>query len=270
MIWQSRQFAFRWDAHRMVVMTGLALLAPLAAASYERGLAILAPLALAIGIAVFWHSVFTRLRLLPMEWDGIPTALIFILLAPDIAPLWQQGLALSFGIVMGDLVFGNRGRGFVNPTVVSLAFLLFSFPGTAIEAPNPSVAICAVFSGALLLAVGLLSWRVLVGFAVGAAALGMLLPASEVLAILQSASLVLGLVFLIGDVVAAACTNVGRWVYGGISGALVVLLAYSGEGADALAPVIFAALLASIFAPLIDQTVIWTNVQRRAQRQRNV
>jgi Na+-transporting NADH:ubiquinone oxidoreductase subunit B len=229
----------------------------------------LMPLGLAMGLAIFWHFVFARLRGLPMGWDGIAAALIFVLLSPGMAPLWQHGLALSFGIVMGDLIFGERGRGFVNPVVVSLAFLLFSFPGTTIETPSPSMAIAAAFSGALLVAVGLLSWRVVVGFVGVIAALGMLWPVPEGWAALRSASLVLGLVFLIGDPVAAACTNVGRWIYGGLAGALIVLLDHSGDGADMLAPVVFAALLASIFAPLIDQIVIWANIQRRARRQSN-
>jgi len=47
----------------------------------------------------------------------------------------------------------------------------------------------------------------------------------------------------------------------------VVLLGHSGDGAGTLASVVFAALLASIFAPLIDQIVIWANIRRRARRQ---
>ncbi|HUS55587.1 MAG TPA: RnfABCDGE type electron transport complex subunit D [Thermohalobaculum sp.] len=256
-----------WDAHRVTAVTGVALLAPLALTIFERGAAMMMALGLAVGLAVMWQLVFARLRGRPMGWDGIATALIFVLLLPGAVPLWHQGLALSFGIVMGDQIFGGRGRGFVNPAVVGLAFLLFSFPGVTTGTPGPSVAIAAALGGALLLAVGLMSRRVIAGFGLGIATLMVLLPDPEGWAALQSASLVLGLVFLIGDPVAAACTNAGRWFYGGLAGALVVLLGHSGDGVGALASVVFAALLASIFAPLIDQIVIWANIRRRARRQ---
>jgi Na+-transporting NADH:ubiquinone oxidoreductase subunit B len=258
-----------WDAHRVTAATCVALMVPLAVAIFERGAGIVASLVFALGLAVLWPLVFARMRRRPMGWDGIVTALIFVLLLPGPVPLWQQGLALSFGLVMGDLIFGGRGRGFLNPAVVGLAFLLFSFPGTASETPGPSVAIAAGVGGALLLALGLLSWRVVVGFGFGIAGLMALLPAPEDWVALHSASLVLGLVFLIGDPVAAACTNVGRLLYGGLAGALVVVLGQTGGGMGTLTTLVFAALLASIFAPLIDQIVITANIRWRARRQGN-
>jgi Na+-transporting NADH:ubiquinone oxidoreductase subunit B len=264
---QTRHLHGRWDAHRVTLATCIALLLPLALATVERGTEIGAPLALALALTFLWPLAFSRMRRRPMGWDGIATGMLFVLLLPGEVPLWQQGLALSFGLVMGDLIFGERGRGFLNPAVVGLAFLLFSFPGTTSETPGPSVAIAAGVGGALLLALGLLSWRVVVGFGIGIAGLMALLPGLEEWHALQSASLVLGLVFLIGDPVAAACTNVGRWLYGGLAGALVVLLGQAASGTGTLTTVVFAALLASIFAPLIDQIAIAANGRRRAQRQ---
>jgi Na+-transporting NADH:ubiquinone oxidoreductase subunit B len=266
---QNEYLPALWDAHRVTATTCAALLAPLALAIHERGAGIMAPLVLALGLAVFWPLVFARMRGRAMGWDSIVTALVFVLLLPGPVALWQQGLALSFGLVLAGLIFGGHGRGFLNPAVAGLAFLLFSFPGAAIEVPGPSVAIAAGVGGALLLGLGLLSWRVVLGFGIAIAGLMAVFPASEGWVALQSASLVLGLVFLIGDPVAAACTNVGRWLYGGLAGALVVMLGHAGDGVGALTTVVFAAFLASIFAPLIDQLVITLNVQRRARRQRN-
>lgn len=253
-----------WDANQLVLMSVAAVLVPVSVAFSERGLGLLLPLVLAAGIAVFWHFVFSRMRRRPMAWDGLVTALVFVVMVPS-APLWQQGLALSFGLVMGDLIFGGRGRGFLSPASVSLAFLLYSFPQTATATFGIGVTIAAMTSGVLLLAVGMLSWRVAAGFFVGMLTLAMLWSMPEGWSMFPEATLILGVVFLVGDPVAAACTNVGRWAYGILTGALVVLLGHEGGGV--LASVVFAALMASIFAPLIDQAVIWANIRRRARRQ---
>ncbi|MEY8097265.1 RnfABCDGE type electron transport complex subunit D [Falsihalocynthiibacter sp. S25ZX9] len=256
-----------WNSYRVTAATCFALLPPLALTISERGVAILLPLVVALALAGGWAFAFSRLRHKPIDWHGIVTALVFILLAPSTVPLWQQGLALTFGLVLGDLIFGERGRGFLNASVVALAFLLFSFPGITSGTDGPSAAIAAGISGALLLVFGLLSWRIVVGFCIGLLAITTLLGTSPDWTALQSATLILGLVFLIGDPVAAASTNVGRWLYGGFSGGLLVILGQAGGGTVSLNAVVFTALLASIFAPLIDQIVITANVRRRAKRQ---
>jgi len=253
-----------WDANRLMLISVAAVFAPVSVAVSDRGSALLMPLAVAAAIAVFWHFVFSRIRTRPMAYDGIVAALVFVVLVPSV-PLWQQVLALSFGLVMGDLVFGGRGRGFLSPFAVSLAFLLFSFPQTGTATFGIGATIAAMTSGAMLLVVGILSWRIVVGFAVGMIALAMMWSMPEGWTVFPEATLILGLVFLVGDPVAAACTNAGRWAYGLLTGALVVLLGHEGGGV--LASVVFAALLASIFAPLIDQGVVWANVRRRARRQ---
>ncbi|MBU2961316.1 RnfABCDGE type electron transport complex subunit D [Citreicella sp. C3M06] len=252
-----------WSGSEALV-TLVAVSAPLVATILQQGPARLVFLALGLGLATFWHLVFARIRRRWTGWDGLVTAAIFAVLVPEALPLWQQGLALSFGLVMGDLVFGGRGRGFLSPAAVALAFALFSFPVSAGAAPGPASAIAALAGGAALLLARVLSWRVVAGFALAMAALQLLQPGWPAL---PGATLILGLVFLIGDPVAAACTNAGRWVYGALAGALVALLETAGGGA--LSSVVFAALLAGIFASLIDQGVIWDNVRRRARRQRH-
>lgn len=256
-----------WDAHRATALTAAAILLPLVTVFAARGIALLAPLALALGLAVLWHLAFARIRGRQTGWDGIVTAMALVVLIPATVPLWQLGLALSFGLVMGDLVFGGRGRGFLCPAAVGMAFLLFSFPVGAAAPSGTAMALAALGSGALLLVAGLLSWRVVAGFSAAMIALTLPWPIPAVWPALPSAALILGLVFLIGDPVAAACTNAGRWAYGLLAGALVVLLGQAGGGV--LSSIVFAALLASIFAPLIDQAVIWANVRRRARRQRH-
>lgn len=259
--------ARRWDAHRMTTATAIALMAPLGVAIAERGQTIVAPLLVALGLTVLWVLVFARLRRQTAGWHGIVSALVLVLLLPGAVPLWHLGLALTFGLVMGDLIFGAYGRGFLNPAVVGLAFLLFSFPDTAHATLGLNMAIAAAASAGILLALGLLAWRVVAGVAVSLAiALAMNSDWGDWLA-LHGAVIGLGLVFVIGDPVAAACTNAGRWIYGLMAGALVGVLGQAGGDGGSLAVMVYAALLASIFAPLIDQMVIAANVWRRARRQ---
>lgn len=73
-----------------------------------------------------------------------------------------------------------------------------------------------------------------------------------------------GVVFLATDPVTAAATDVGRWVYGILIGALVVVI----RVANVTHPdgVMFAILFGNMFAPLIDYIVVWTHIRRRARR----
>ena len=73
-----------------------------------------------------------------------------------------------------------------------------------------------------------------------------------------------GTVFLATDPTAAASTRTGRWVFGVLVGVLTVLVRLTNpayfEG------VVFAILLASIFAPLCDHFVVERNIKRRRAR----
>jgi Na+-transporting NADH:ubiquinone oxidoreductase subunit B len=73
-----------------------------------------------------------------------------------------------------------------------------------------------------------------------------------------------GTVFLATDPMAAATTRVGRWVFGILVGVLTIVVRLTNpayfEG------VVFAILLASMFAPLCDYFVVERNVKRRRLR----
>ena len=75
-----------------------------------------------------------------------------------------------------------------------------------------------------------------------------------------------GVVFLIGDPVAGASTNPGRWAFGILAGLLIVLFDTANGPAIAPAAVVFASLLASVFAPLIDHVAVVLIVRRRRLR----
>lgn len=257
----------RRSGDRATTLFTLALAFPLAAAFHDRGVALLPPVAGAVAVAVAWTLLFARLRDRDMNWHAVPTALAFALLLPPSVPLWQALLALSFGTVLGEQVFGGRGYSFLHPATAALAFLLFSFPGATAELPGSPLVTAAVLPGAaLLLASGLISWRILAGTAAGLAGWlavkGLGLPPAAVL----TPSLALGVVHLVCEPAGAAATNPGRWAYGLLAGMLIVMLGEAGQGVGSTGAVVFAALLASIFAPLIDRVVVLANVNRRRRR----
>jgi Na+-transporting NADH:ubiquinone oxidoreductase subunit B len=73
-----------------------------------------------------------------------------------------------------------------------------------------------------------------------------------------------GTVFLATDPMAAATTRPGRWVFGILVGVLTIIVRLTNpayfEG------VVFAILLASMFAPLCDYFVVERNIKQRLQR----
>lgn len=73
-----------------------------------------------------------------------------------------------------------------------------------------------------------------------------------------------GMVFMVTDPVSAAMTRKGKWIYGGIVGAIAILVRTVNpafpEG------VMLAILLGNCFAPLIDYYVVKGNITRRKLR----
>jgi len=260
------QLAFPWTSARITLAFGVAAAAPLVAGLITGGGSQLVSLALALVLAALWQTVFSRLRKRPMDWSVIVYALVFALLVPASVSLGQQAIALSFGLVFGVMVFGGRGRGFLNPVVVALSFLAISGAYLDVMQAGQSVAILAALAGVVLLWLGLLSWRLIAGYAVTLALMTAIWPLSSGLGTLIGASSVVGLVFLISDPAASAGTNAGRWAHGVLAAALVLLFAQNGTGDISLSAVVSAAFLASVFAPMVDQAVIWLNARRRARR----
>jgi len=257
--------AWRWTVNRITLALVISLLPPAGVALFQNGPAWLLTLAVALVTIVSWQALFALVRRRPMALDGPLVALVIAIVIPPALPLWQVVLAASFGIVAGQEIFGGRGRSFLSPAVVALAFLMFSFPGLAFLQLG-SVNAFAVVPGALfLMATGLISWRLVAAAAVAFALSALAGGVGQVLPGLIAGGFVFGTVFFAADPVAAASTNAGRIVHGALYGALVVLLGGAGGG-NPLESVVFAALLASVLAPLIDQAAIRANLMRRRWR----
>lgn len=256
----------RRTVDRTTALYAVALLLPIFVSIHQSSGSILPLLASALIIAAGWATLFARLRHLRFDGHAMIGAAVFALMVPPSIPLWQALLALSFGIVVADQIFGGRGYGFLSAPVTALAFQLFSFPGSAEPAASGLIALSVIPGAAILILAGLVAWRVALAFAIGLfgalAISGFAVP----LHALFTASLALGVVFLVCDPANAACTHAGRWAYGVLAGVLVVILTGPDQGAGLFAAIVFASLLAGIFAPLIDRIVIMVNVNRRRRR----
>jgi Na+-transporting NADH:ubiquinone oxidoreductase subunit B len=58
----------------------------------------------------------------------LATAWFLALMLPASVPLTQVVIGMSFGIVVGKLIYGGSGRYLVNPALLGLTFLMFSYP----------------------------------------------------------------------------------------------------------------------------------------------
>lgn len=134
--------------------------------------------------------------------------------------------------------------------------------------------LACLLGAAYLVITGSGSWRVMAGSLLGMTAtvaiLGLVGPADEPLfsvpwywhAVIGGWAF--GTVFLATDPMAAATTRAGRWVFGILVGVLTIIVRLTNpayfEG------VVFAILLASMFAPLCDYFVVERNIRRRQRR----
>lgn len=243
--------------HRnMVGWMLVAVLLPVAAALLvEQGGAAALRFGVALATILVWQLVFLIARAQPLSPIALVTAFAVALLASGTTEIWQIVLAVSFGTVIGEQIFGGWGRNFIHAGVIALAFLYFAFPEVPHAGTGTLVALSVVPGALLLLLTGILSWRVLIGAGLGLVLLTLALGQDPAAPFLQG-SLVFGLIFLVGDPVASASTRSGRWLYGALAGALIALLGWADVGIAAPQALVFAALLAAIFAPLIDAGVI--------------
>jgi Na+-transporting NADH:ubiquinone oxidoreductase subunit B len=147
-----------------------------------------------------------------------------------------------------------------------------AFLGTIPGSIGETSSLAILLGAALLIWTGIGSWRIMLSFLLGG--LGMafvfnLAAANAYMTLPPLHQVVLGgfmfgMVFMATDPVSAAQTDMGKWIYGFIGGALSILIrvvnpAYP-EG------VMMAILFINVIAPLIDHFVVQANVSRREKR----
>ncbi|MFE3837302.1 RnfABCDGE type electron transport complex subunit D [Pseudogemmobacter sonorensis] len=224
-------------------------------------------LLLCLGVVCGWHLLFHRLRGQASALHALTSAVLIALLVPQGAPHWQIVLGASFGVVLGELIFGGRGRNFVQPVVLALAFLAFSFADQPWREGVAIPALLALPGAVLLVLAGQARLSVLAGALAGFFGMVWLAGLSGLPDPAGAGALLIALAWLVADPVVSGRTRGGRLAYGLVAGGLAALFSTAGPLFGAL---VFAALLAQIFAPLIDHVVLSLHVRRAMRRERRL
>ncbi len=254
-------------------------------------------LAVSLTVSVFWESLFARWRGRNFDPAWYVAPWLFVLLLPLSTPLWLAAVAMSFGLIFGHHIFGGTGRSLVNPALLGLLFVHFSYPGltqssvllsevepgawwsaailqtgsATASAPAAASPLACLIGALCLVRVGAASPRTLLGVLGGvmlSATLFNLLGEAPTNALpwywhLVVGELAVGVVFIATDPGTAALTRNGRWVHGLMVGTLAVLI----RVLDPTHPdgTLFAILLAGLMVPLIDYLVVRGHLYRRSR-----
>ena len=192
-------------------------------------------------------------------------------------PGWMTG----DNVWIEGLTRGTAVDGFSGATPLALAKLdefdrmpsaMDMFIGTIPGSVGETSVIAILIGALILIATGVGSWRIMLSMTLGALGLGLLLNlagSSEYSQLpayyhLLMGGFAFGAVFMATDPVTAAQTNTGKWIYGALTGIMVVVIrvfnpAYP-EGT------MLAILLMNVFAPLIDHYVVNASIKRRLKR----
>ncbi len=114
----------------------------------------------------FWEVLFAMVRKHEVNEGFFVTSILFALIVPPTVPLWMVALGISFGVVLGKEVFGGTGKNFLNPALVSRAFLFFAYPAfmsgdavwTAVDGFSGATALGVAAAGGMEALQGQLTW----------------------------------------------------------------------------------------------------------------
>ena len=105
-----------------------------------------------LAVGGIFEVIFAVVRGHEVNEGFLVSSMLFTLILPASTPLWQVGLGIAFGVVIGKEVFGGTGKNFLNPALVGRAFLYFAYPaqmsGDSVWVPVDG------YTGATALAVG--------------------------------------------------------------------------------------------------------------------
>lgn len=264
----------RWQDTRLDMLWLVGLSPVMIHALFQQPLTWLGLVVIALITMQLWHFALPPQGAAAspfMSVNNVLQVLLFLLLLPvNVQPL-QLILAIGFGTVFGERLYGGRGYAFLNPVIVGLSFYLFSHTVAMDELVISSVPLLLLVPAAIgLIVFELISWRTLLAVCIGGAlvlTIGLTdMASTRALAqtLASSTALWLAIVFLAADPASGGSSNPSRWVHGLFCGALVVIL--SEISATLISAIIFAILLASLSAPLIDHGVMTVHVIRRRAR----
>ena len=135
-------------------------------------------------------------------------------------------------------------------------------------------ALACLLGAALIIVTGVGSWRTMAAVTLGTAAMATLFNvigsetnpwfAAPFWWHMVVGSWAFATVFMVTDPVTSAFTNAGKWIYGGMIGALIVLIRVVNPAYPEA--VMLVILLMNVMAPLIDYGFVQANIRRRRAR----
>ena len=79
-------------------------------------------------VGLFIEFAFAQIRNEEVNEGYLVTGFLIPLIVPVDIPLWTLAIAVAFAVVFGKEVFGGTGMNFLNPALLTRAFLFFSYP----------------------------------------------------------------------------------------------------------------------------------------------
>lgn len=83
---------------------------------------------LSYAVGGFCEMLFAQIRKHEIAEGFLVTGMLYPLICPAGIPWWMFALGIIFGVVIGKEVFGGTGQNFMNPALLSRAFLFFAYP----------------------------------------------------------------------------------------------------------------------------------------------
>jgi Na+-transporting NADH:ubiquinone oxidoreductase subunit B len=80
------------------------------------------------GLAVEFASA--QIRHHQVNEGFLVTGMLIALIVPPTIPLWMLSIATIFAVIFGKEVFGGTGMNFLNPALLTRAFLFFAYPAS--------------------------------------------------------------------------------------------------------------------------------------------
>jgi len=230
------------------------------------------------------------------DGSAVVTALLITMALPPTTPPGVTVCATVLAISLGKHAFGGLGQNLFNPAMVGYAMVLVSFPAALVTWPVPAdavsgatllevikhdhgrtlaelqrdpvfgdfgawgfewIALAALAGGVLLLARGLLAWRVSVGVLVTCGLLAVVLHDSGSSDSLGtpiqhwlSGGLILAAFFVATDPVTHPRSHTAQWLFALVVGCTIMAIRGFGNFPDGIA---FAILLGNACTPWLDR-----------------
>ena len=146
------------------------------------------------------------------------------------------------------------------------------FIGTIPGSIGETSKIAILIGGIFLIITGVSSLRIIIATFLGAISMGLVFNALGTTSAMNTpfyyhllmGGFMFGTFFMATDPVTAAQTNIGKWIYGFLIGAIAILIRVANPGYPE--GMMLAILLLNVFAPLIDWCVVAVNIRKRKKR----